>query len=124
MFSINESLQLRASAVVTTFSVVVLTCSQLSCAISPSSPHVIISDPIQYELKVLGKPPRRCLALSGGGIRSALFSIGVIDALAENDQLLNFDVISSVSGGGYASGWLLTELHRLASLNVARCFYG
>ncbi|PSO26986.1 patatin-like phospholipase family protein [Bradyrhizobium sp. MOS002] len=41
------------------------------------------------------------LALSGGGIRSATFSLGVLQALARNDILKHFDFISSVSGGGY-----------------------
>lgn len=41
------------------------------------------------------------LALSGGGIRSATFSLGVLQALARNDLLKHFDFISSVSGGGY-----------------------
>lgn len=60
------------------------------------------------------------LCLSGGGIRSAAFSLGVIQALAMNprqpngdratkpeDSLLpRFHYLSTVSGGGYAGGWL------------------
>ncbi len=44
------------------------------------------------------------LALSGGGIRSATFSIGLIQALAKapRDALGKIDVLSTVSGGGYA----------------------
>jgi Patatin-like phospholipase len=41
------------------------------------------------------------LGLSGGGIRSASLSLGVLQALAESDVLRRFDFISSVSGGGY-----------------------
>src|SRR6476619_3900246 len=41
------------------------------------------------------------LALSGGGIRSATFSLGLVQALARRDLLKNFDYISMVSGGGY-----------------------
>ena len=41
------------------------------------------------------------IGLSGGGIRSATFCLGVLQALAENDLLRRFDYISSVSGGGY-----------------------
>lgn len=41
------------------------------------------------------------LALSGGGIRSAVFCLGVIQALAKFDVLKNFDYLSTVSGGGY-----------------------
>jgi hypothetical protein len=57
--------------------------------------------------------PRRALALSGGGIRSATFALGVLQALARkpltttqpaNDRrslLYGFDYLSTVSGGGY-----------------------
>lgn len=41
------------------------------------------------------------LALSGGGIRSATFCLGLIAALAHNKTLLRFDLLSTVSGGGY-----------------------
>ncbi len=46
------------------------------------------------------------LALSGGGIRSATFSLGVIQALCERGVLHQFDYLSTVSGGGYIGGWL------------------
>ena len=41
------------------------------------------------------------LALSGGGIRSATFCLGLLKALAARRQLLEFDLVSTVSGGGY-----------------------
>ncbi|MNF28142.1 Patatin-like phospholipase [compost metagenome] len=41
------------------------------------------------------------LALSGGGIRSATFCFGLIKALAEKELLHRFDLMSTVSGGGY-----------------------
>ena len=41
------------------------------------------------------------LALSGGGIRSATFSLGVMQALAKNDLMKYVDILSTVSGGGY-----------------------
>lgn len=46
------------------------------------------------------------LAFSGGGIRSATFNLGVIQALAEMKLLSHFDYLSTVSGGGYIGGWL------------------
>ena len=46
------------------------------------------------------------LALSGGGVRSATFCVGALKALHEMGLLDSVDVISSVSGGGYASYWL------------------
>lgn len=41
------------------------------------------------------------LALSGGGIRSATFALGLMRALARRRRLLRFDLLSTVSGGGY-----------------------
>nr|WP_292841423.1 patatin-like phospholipase family protein [Mesorhizobium sp.] len=46
------------------------------------------------------------IALSGGGIRSATFAIGVLAALARRNLLPQFDYISSVSGGGFTAGFL------------------
>ncbi len=47
------------------------------------------------------------LALSGGGIRSAAFSLGVIQALVARDLLRRIDYVSSVSGGGYTAASLV-----------------
>lgn len=46
------------------------------------------------------------LALSGGGIRSATFCLGVLQALARAGVLRYLDFLSTVSGGGYAGGFL------------------
>lgn len=46
------------------------------------------------------------LAFSGGGIRSATISLGVAQALARHDRLLDFDYCSTVSGGGYFGSFL------------------
>src|SRR5215831_11070071 len=73
---------------------------------------------LNRELNDLGSV---ALCLSGGGIRSASFALGVIQALAVHprangtgsgvakpeDSLLNkFDYLSTVSGGGYIGSWL------------------
>jgi hypothetical protein len=52
------------------------------------------------------------LALSGGGIRSATFSLGVLQALAARGKLSVFDYLSTVSGGGYIGSWLSAWVHR------------
>ncbi len=53
------------------------------------------------------------LALSGGGIRSATFNLGVLQALAQLDILRRFDYLSTVSGGGYIGACLSSLLsHR------------
>ncbi len=52
------------------------------------------------------------LAISGGGIRSASFGMGVMQALANNCILSKVDFMSTVSGGGYlgsALTWALKQ---------------
>jgi hypothetical protein len=46
------------------------------------------------------------LALSGGGIRSATFNLGLLQALARARVLRKIDYLSTVSGGGYVGGFL------------------
>jgi hypothetical protein len=41
------------------------------------------------------------LALSGGGIRSAAFCLGAMQALSEHEVIPKIDYLSTVSGGGY-----------------------
>jgi hypothetical protein len=52
------------------------------------------------------------LAFSGGGIRSATFCLGVLQALHELKLLRIFDYFSTVSGGGYLGGWWSAWLSR------------
>lgn len=51
------------------------------------------------------------LALSGGGIRSATLSLGVLIALAKRGLLPQFDYVSTVSGGGYLGSFLTAFLN-------------
>ncbi|QNA98616.1 patatin-like phospholipase family protein [Massilia sp. Se16.2.3] len=46
------------------------------------------------------------LVPSGGGVRSATFNLGALQALAEARLLRDFDYLSTVSGGGFIGGWL------------------
>ena len=46
------------------------------------------------------------LALSGGGIRSAVFNLGLLQALENHQLLKNIDYMSTVSGGGYIGSCL------------------
>lgn len=50
------------------------------------------------------------LALSGGGIRSATFCLGIIQTLAKKDLFHQFDYLSTVSGGGYLGTFLSSIL--------------
>jgi hypothetical protein len=51
------------------------------------------------------------LCLSGGGIRSATFALGILQGLARRKLLPEFHYLSTVSGGGYIGGWLTAWLH-------------
>ena len=51
------------------------------------------------------------LAISGGGIRSATFSLGVIQSLARHGILAQVDFLSTVSGGGYTGSFLSSYLN-------------
>ena len=46
------------------------------------------------------------LAISGGGIRSATFALGILQSLARADWLKHIDFLSTVSGGGYVGTFL------------------
>ncbi|MFM7520510.1 MAG: hypothetical protein ACKO9B_08590, partial [Planctomycetota bacterium] len=51
------------------------------------------------------------LSLSGGGIRSAMFNLGFLQALEAAGLMKHVDVLSSVSGGGYTNGYYSTLGH-------------
>lgn len=52
------------------------------------------------------------LCLSGGGIRSATFALGLMQGLARKKRLELFHYLSTVSGGGYIGSWLSAWIHR------------
>ncbi len=60
------------------------------------------------------------LALSGGGIRSASFSLGVIQALVKYGVLKSVDYLSTVSGGGFIGTCLSSVLNTDIDLEAAR----
>jgi Patatin-like phospholipase len=64
--------------------------------------------------KIDREKPAIGLALSGGGVRSATFCLGLLRALAKNGVLHRFDYLSTVSGGGYIG----SAFGRLFSTNV------
>jgi Patatin-like phospholipase len=80
----------------------------------------------EYELLWRGKPPpsdledyadkafgngQAALCLSGGGIRSASFALGVLQALSRKKLLTHFHYLSTVSGGGYMGAFLQRWIH-------------
>jgi hypothetical protein len=50
------------------------------------------------------------LALSGGGIRSATFCLGVVQVLAERGLMKYVDFLSTVSGGGYTGSFISSRI--------------
>lgn len=76
------------------------------------------SEVVQAETEHLkkwrGREPLVGLALSGGGIRSASYCLGVLQALAYRRALPQVDYLSSVSGGGYIGASLSYLLHQSA----------
>lgn len=52
------------------------------------------------------------LAFSGGGIRSATFNLGIVQALVRHGLLDKVDYLSTVSGGGYIGSWLSALIRR------------
>jgi hypothetical protein len=66
--------------------------------ISSPNPDTVYDDALRLRLSAL--------CLSGGGIRSAAFCLGVLQSLAGKDLLQRFDYLSTVSGGGFIGGWL------------------
>lgn len=57
------------------------------------------------------RPHAVALAISGGGIRSATFALGVLVALARRNLMYQFDYLSTVSGGGYIGSFLTSFLN-------------
>lgn len=53
------------------------------------------------------------LSFSGGGIRSATFNLGVLQALAKKNMLRYIDYLSTVSGGGYIGSWLTSWAYHI-----------
>jgi hypothetical protein len=52
------------------------------------------------------------LAISGGGIRSATFGLGVLESLKSIGVLKRVDYLSTVSGGGFIGSWLSANCKR------------
>jgi hypothetical protein len=111
------------AAVTSLYAAVVVMVVLLVSAGSPAVPIEAAAIPAKPALDaerkfISGDPERRpaiCMSLSGGGIRSAAFSLGILKALHERGMLADVDVISAVSGGTYALSWLVLQPYYAAS---------
>ncbi|HYN83749.1 MAG TPA: patatin-like phospholipase family protein [Pyrinomonadaceae bacterium] len=63
-------------------------------------------------VQFLHEAKHSAVCLSGGGIRSATFNLGLLQGLARHGLLERFDYLSTVSGGGFIGGWLSAWVHR------------
>jgi predicted acylesterase/phospholipase RssA len=85
-------------------------------AVQPARPPIALEK--ESELRTGGEAMLRPteesdvvgLALSGGGVRSAAFALGVLQALDETKVLDRCDYLSTVSGGGYIGSSLSAAL--------------
>ncbi|HYD11430.1 MAG TPA: hypothetical protein VEC11_01135 [Allosphingosinicella sp.] len=59
------------------------------------------------------------LCLSGGGIRSASFALGIMQGLSRRGVLGEFHYVSSVSGGGYINAWLQRWIYTARQARMA-----
>ncbi|HEY0158999.1 MAG TPA: patatin-like phospholipase family protein [Thermoanaerobaculia bacterium] len=94
-------------------------CEELDFSARTSLPEILPAEYAEIH-KRRGVPvggttrPKRLtgLSLSGGGIRSATFNLGLLQALRKTGILQKFDYLSTVSGGGYVGGWWSAWLAR------------
>ena len=62
------------------------------------------------------------LALSGGGIRSAIFNLGLLEALDQRGILRLVEYLSTVSGGGYIGGFWTAWRSRISETQLNSVF--
>jgi hypothetical protein len=85
------------------------------CAIHDAEPLDAHLQPARTEEAVRAahfEAETSALCLSGGGIRSASFCLGVVQGLAKRGLLSRFDYLSTVSGGGYLGSMLAAWMYR------------
>ena len=78
----------------------------------PPSTDGIPADRLRTVHAALHAQGPSALCLSGGGIRSGTFALGVLQGLAHLGVLRSFTYVSTVSGGGYIGGWFTAWLQR------------
>lgn len=104
--------RLRASNVLSRIIIGLTVIGVIQGCASTSERPPAVSDARVYvaqEESFAGGKPTVGLALAGGGQKSAPFAMGVLAELVESGELSKIDVVSSVSGGGYAALYLFTR---------------
>lgn len=90
-------------------------CFFMGCSTIPAIPN---AQPPLAEAPWDTDPPKTCIALSGGGIRSGAVSLGALQALHEVGLLSEADIIVSVSGGGYPVYGILANAERYPDVTL------
>ena len=88
----------------------------------PALPGAVEAALLRQRRLAAGVPedaPTVGLALSGGGVRSATFGLGLLRGLAQRGQLRRVDYLSTVSGGGYI-GAMFGRLVALVGIDAAQ----
>ncbi len=97
-----------------------LTLSQVLCEEIERTKGIVITDRnLENIFNKFHEVELTALCFSGGGIRSATFGLGIVQALARNNTLKKFDYLSTVSGGGYLGSWLSAWTLREKIMNAA-----
>jgi len=91
---------------------------------TPPPPTAPVPGELLKVYQALGSDNRWALCLSGGGIRSAAFALGILQRIAAlsvtskrkgeeaGPALKQFEYLSTVSGGGYIGSWLSAWLYQ------------
>ena len=93
-------------------SAIVCAAGRMFCTVYPVAapkPRKTYSTEWKFNHSDVNSPPMLGMAMSGGGIRSAAFNLGVLHALHQEGILPDFDIMSAVSGGSYAMSWYLLQ---------------
>jgi hypothetical protein len=89
-----------------------------SQVLSEENAEINASRALRDQPPLSSNPDLAALAFSGGGIRSAIFNLGIIQGLAKHGLIRQLDYLSTVSGGGYISAWLVGWMRRAGSKQV------
>ena len=79
---------------------------------APPTADEVKAREVSWHLGKTADEPLVGLSLSGGGIRSATFGLGVLQALHALGVFRHIDYVSTVSGGGYIGAWLQAATSR------------
>ena len=88
---------------------------------TPGKPTTLIPNRVDGTPDAYETARRRAavgLCLSGGGIRSATFNLGILQAFSRHTRLGCFDYLASVSGGGYVHQFLANWISRTRDLQA------